>query len=162
MLNRLTPLQNGYTFSGWYLSSSGGTKVSFPFNASTDITIYARFTYIGTTITQSGSVNVTIAYNTTQRPGAGMYVLHIGYIPGVTVTFNKAFISIPSVSISIPNPNNSIYRVLPSTVNCQSITQTGFTTARSNDNTVQIYHPNSDYGCSGHTPIINWSATGKA
>lgn len=154
------PPSTGYQFSRW--ATSNGTTVNFPYKVTSDVIFYAQFTYIGVTTTQSGSLNVNVVYNTTQRPSGGMFILHIGYIPSFTVTFSKAFISIPSVSISIPNPSNSIYRTLPSTVDCQSITNTGFITARTNDSTVTIQHPNSDYGCSGHAPTINWTATGRA
>jgi len=46
-----TPTRSGYAFDGWYLATTGGTKLTenFPFSGS--VTIYARWTSSGYTVT---------------------------------------------------------------------------------------------------------------
>lgn len=39
-----TPSRSGYTFNGWYTAASGGSKLSFPFEAgNANVTYYARW-----------------------------------------------------------------------------------------------------------------------
>ncbi|MDP4120546.1 MAG: InlB B-repeat-containing protein [Bacillota bacterium] len=38
------PIKDNYTFSGWFTSSIGGTKVNFPYTVFSDTTLYAQWT----------------------------------------------------------------------------------------------------------------------
>ena len=42
-----TPTRSGYTFNGWYTAASGGTKVDTNYAFTANTTIYAQWTYIG-------------------------------------------------------------------------------------------------------------------
>ena len=57
-----TPTRTGYTFSGWYTSSSGGTKVGSggaSYTPSANITLYAQWTPITYTVKYNGNSNTS-------------------------------------------------------------------------------------------------------
>ncbi len=53
-----TPTRTGYTFDGWYTSSTGGTKVTTSYVFTGNATIHAHWTYIGVSQT-----TYTVYYN---------------------------------------------------------------------------------------------------
>ena len=57
-----SPTRTGYTFSGWYTSSSGGTKVGSggaSYTPSANITLYAQWTPITYTVKYNGNTNTS-------------------------------------------------------------------------------------------------------
>jgi len=50
-----TPTRSGYSFDGWYTESNGGAKISTSYIFSADTTIYAHWTYIGSSSGDSNS-----------------------------------------------------------------------------------------------------------
>ena len=66
-----TPTRDGYTFDGWYTSSTDGTKVTFPYahGEGTDFTLFAQWSVAASTTTSTSPTSPT-SPGTTGRPGS--------------------------------------------------------------------------------------------
>lgn len=60
--NPTQPTKKGYMFKGWYSAASGGSKVSFPYTVTGDVTFYAQWTAVST-LMPSGLKAIPSAYN---------------------------------------------------------------------------------------------------
>ncbi|MBM6977344.1 InlB B-repeat-containing protein [Intestinimonas butyriciproducens] len=48
-----TPNRNGYTFNGWYTATSGGTRITLDTVFNADATVYAQWSELGSTGSES-------------------------------------------------------------------------------------------------------------
>ena len=70
-----TPTRSGsYSFNGWYTAASGGTKVTTSTVFNTDATIYAQWTYTGSSGSGSGGGYIPTIQNPTITSGEGVKV----------------------------------------------------------------------------------------
>ncbi|MEY3805417.1 MAG: hypothetical protein RIR69_229, partial [Actinomycetota bacterium] len=62
-----TPTRDGYTFNGWFIASSGGTPITFPYahGQTTNFTLYAQWTPNTLTVTHNTQGGTSIADATT-------------------------------------------------------------------------------------------------
>jgi uncharacterized repeat protein (TIGR02543 family) len=88
-----TPTRSGYSFGGWFTQASGGTQVTSTTAFNADVTIYARWTFIGNTGTGSSSGGGSSSV-TPSRPSSG-------------TTVGNSAISTPAGQAPVKNPDGS-------------------------------------------------------
>lgn len=103
-----TPTRSGYTFDGWYTAASGGTQVTGTSTVTGDITIYAHWTGISSTLTYdanggtvspaSKTVTYGSAYGTLATPTRAGYSFSGWYTEaaGGTQVTNKTNVDVTS------------------------------------------------------------------
>ena len=109
-----TPTRNGFTFTGWFVASTGGTAITFPYthNQTASFTLYAQWSQ-NFTITVNQTSNGTINYSGSSA-GSSVTVTS-GSNPTFTFVPNAGFevesILIDGVSLSTPgSPNLSNFQ----------------------------------------------------
>lgn len=62
-----TPTRTGYGFAGWCEDASGGVRIEYPYTASTDTTVYAKWTEDKVTLKLNSNGGVIMRTNGTDE-----------------------------------------------------------------------------------------------
>ena len=178
-----TPTRTGWTFKGWFTSSSGGSQISANSTValSSEQTLYARWEVNSYTVSWSGVSNCTITVNRTSSPnkgaatgsvsnGAPIYygdVLSISYVAStgysisskgstsITVTRNVT----KSDIWSTVSANSYTYSIVYQSVNGTSLGSSSATYKFGTTNTISA--PAKDGYTTPSSQSVKWDATSK-
>lgn len=90
-----TPTRSNYRFDGWFTAASGGTQITPSYVFTADTTIYARWTYIGSSGGSGGSGGGSSSGSTAQptAPVAVWYLNDKGDLEKVNCTFKDGIVN---------------------------------------------------------------------
>ncbi len=146
-----TTTRTGFTFKGWYTSSTGGTSITSSSNMTTasNHTLYAQWTVNSYTASWNAGTNCSISVSRTSSPNAGAATgaitsgtkVYYGDVLSITYTANAGY--------SISNKGSTSITVGTSNITSSNI----YATATANNYTYNVVYKSSNGTSLGSTTV---------